>query len=54
MTKLLESGFESVVLTLLAEMGFAWCGGDVFCRFKPPGFPAARSHIQLAHFGLAR
>jgi len=30
MSKLLESGFESVVLTLLAEMGFACHGGDAF------------------------
>ena len=30
MSKILESGFESVVLTLLAEMGFSCHGGDAF------------------------
>jgi hypothetical protein len=30
MSKILESGFESVVLTLLAEMGFSCHGGDPF------------------------
>ena len=30
MSKILESGFESVVLTLLAQMGYACHGGDVF------------------------
>ena len=30
MSKILESGFESVVLTLLAEMGFTCHGGDAF------------------------
>lgn len=30
MSKILESGFESVVLTLLAEMGFSCRGGDAF------------------------
>jgi len=30
MSKILESGFESVVLTLLAQMGFTCHGGDTF------------------------
>jgi len=30
MSKILESGFESVVLTLLGEMGFSCHGGDAF------------------------
>ena len=30
MSKILESGFESVVLTLLGQMGFSCCGGDAF------------------------
>jgi type I restriction enzyme R subunit len=30
MSKILESGFESVVLTLLAEMGYSCHGGDAF------------------------
>ena len=30
MSKLLESGFESVVLSLLGEMGFTCHGGDAF------------------------
>jgi type I restriction enzyme R subunit len=30
MPKILESGFESVVLALLAEMGFSRHGGDAF------------------------
>jgi len=30
MSKILESGFESVVLTLLAQMGFTCHGGDAF------------------------
>jgi len=30
MSKILESGFESVVLTLLGQMGFSWHGGDAF------------------------
>ena len=30
MSKILESGFESVVLTLLGQMGFACHGGDAF------------------------
>ena len=30
MSKILESGFESVVLTLLAKMGFTRHGGDAF------------------------
>ena len=30
MSKILESGFESVVLTLLGQMGFTCHGGDAF------------------------
>ncbi|MCX6873594.1 MAG: hypothetical protein NTW21_07275 [Verrucomicrobia bacterium] len=30
MSKILESGFESVVLTLLGQMGFSCHGGETF------------------------
>lgn len=30
MAKILESGFDSVVLTLLSEMGFSCHGGEAF------------------------